>query len=254
MLKVFSIPALKDNYIYVILDSSTKICACVDPADFESVLSFLKKEDLELSYILNTHHHFDHVGGNLELKKKYRCKIIGNENDKHRIPGIDICLSPGQLFLIGNLEFKVLDLPGHTIGHIGFYFEKNNTLFCGDTLFSFGCGRLFEGTAKQMKDSLLKIRELPDSTKIFFGHEYTESNANFAKSLESDNYHLNLKITEIKSKRKQNQPTVPSKLEDEKKFNPFLRFDDKNYLKKIGIKHESAEKNLMTLRTMKDNF
>ena len=182
------------------------------------VIETLEDENLSLDFILNTHHHLDHVGANLELKKKYGCKIIGSERDSSRIPGIDIKLNEGDFFEIGESKCKIFDVSGHTEGHIAFYFKKENLIFCGDTLFSLGCGRLFEGTPLQMVQSLLKIRSLPDNTKIYCAHEYTLNNANFALSLDPSNKKLKAKVQEIKIKRSRNVPTIPCFLGDEKKF------------------------------------
>ena len=146
MIEVIQIPALQDNYIYFIIDKQSSLTACVDPSLADPVINLLKKKNLKLDFILNTHHHYDHVGGNLELKEKTQCKIIGAEIDKKRIPGIDIFLKDKENFFLGSSEFIAIETPGHTVGHICFYFHGDNILFSGDTLFAFGCGRLFEGT------------------------------------------------------------------------------------------------------------
>ena len=254
MLEIEQIPILSDNYSYLITDQKTKTTACIDPSVSKPIIEVVEKKKIQLNFILNTHHHFDHVGGNIELKKKYGCKIVGNLNDKERIPGIDICLKDEEIFKLGNSECKVFDVSGHTVGHICYYFKKDNALFCGDTLFSLGCGRIFEGTPLQMSRSLLKIRSLPNQTKIFCGHEYTESNAKFAFHLEPDSFPLKEKIKDITKKRKANKPTVPSVLEDEKKLNPFLKFDNKQYLNKIGLESNAIEENFRIIRQMKDQF
>ena len=213
MLNVKQLPVLNDNYVYLIIDEITQTTACVDPAISGPVIETLEDENLSLDFILNTHHHLDHVGANLELKKKYGCKIIGSERDSSRIPGIDIKLNEGDFFEIGESKCKIFDVSGHTEGHIAFYFKKENLIFCGDTLFSLGCGRLFEGTPLQMVQSLLKIRSLPDNTKIYCAHEYTLNNANFALSLDPSNKKLKAKVQEIKIKRSRNVPTIPCFLE-----------------------------------------
>ena len=254
MILIEQIPVLNDNYIYIVVDKLTKKTACVDPAISKKVIDFLEKKNLVLDFILNTHHHFDHIGGNLELKKKYNCKIIGNRKDATRIPGIDILLSEGDKMSIGRTSFKVLEVSGHTEGHISFYFEKDSALFCGDTLFSLGCGRLFEGSPKQMVDSLNKIRSLPDKTKIYCAHEYTEANSRFAEYLSPKDKLLSKKIKEIKQKRLNSIPTVPSLLIDEKNFNPFLKYDDKKFVESIGLEFKTHEKNFGTIRRMKDDF
>lgn len=254
MILVKQIPALNDNYIYIVIDKSTKKTACIDPALSINVIEFLEKENLSLDFILNTHHHFDHVGGNLELKEKYGCKVIGNKNDASRIPGIDILLNEGDTMNVGESSFKVFEVSGHTEGHICFYFSKDLVLFCGDTLFSLGCGRLFEGSARQMVNSLNKIRSLPEKTKIYCAHEYTEANSKFAEYLSPDDKLLSKKINEIKKKRLKSIPTIPSILFDEKRFNPFLKYDDKKFVESIGLKFCSNEENFGTIRKMKDEF
>ena len=254
MLNIIQIPVLIDNYIYLLIDKGTSKCACVDPALSQPVIDVLNKLNLSLDFILNTHHHNDHVGANLELKNKYNCQIVGNKNDKKRIPGIDILLQEDDNFQIGESKCKVIEVSGHTLGHICFYFKNNDAVFCGDTLFSLGCGRLFEGTPELMVKSLLKIRALPDITKVYCAHEYTLSNAKFAQSLEPNNKILREKINEIKKKRLLNKPTIPTVLSEEKKFNPFLKFDDEKFIKNIGLESISNEENFRVIRQMKDNF
>ena len=254
MLRINQIPVLSDNYIYLIIDGKNMTSACIDPAVAKPVIDILDRENLKLDYILNTHHHYDHVGANLELKKKYGCKIVGNEKDSSRIPGIDIKLNEGDFFQIGQSQCQVIDVSGHTKGHIAYYFKNENVIFCGDALFSLGCGRLFEGTPSQMVKSLLKIRSLPNNTKIYCAHEYTLNNANFALSLDPNNQKLKEKIVDIKNKRSQNNPTIPCYLGEEKNLNPFLMFDDKRYLKRIGLGNLSSEESFKIIRRMKDNF
>ena len=203
---------------------------------------------------LDTHHHLDHVGANLDLKKKYGCKIVGNQKDSKRIPGIDIMLSEGDIFKFGESTCEILEVSGHTNGHIAFYFKEDNCIFCGDTLFSLGCGRLFEGSPQQMVESLNKIRSLPDNTKVYCAHEYTLNNANFALSIDPNNGLLKKKISEIKDKRSQNIPTVPMLLSEEKKLNPFLNFDNKEFIERIGLENVSSTDNFRIIREMKDKF
>ncbi len=254
MLEIHQIPILKDNYVYLVIDKNSLKSACIDPGAFDPVDDTLEKLHLNLDYIFSTHHHNDHIGANLNLKEKYKCKIVGNRNDKDRIPGIDIFLKDGDFFKLGESECKVLEVSGHTKGHIAFYFRGDDLLFCGDTLFSLGCGRLFEGKPEDMVESLLKIRALPDNTKIFCGHEYTLSNAMFAEKLEPGNKLLKIKIEEIKKKREQNKSTIPSLLGEEKKLNPFLRFDDNIFLKNIGLENKTKTESFKILRQMKDEF
>ena len=234
------IPCLNDNYSYLICDEKTNNIIIVDPSEFSPCDKIISQKYKKLDYILNTHHHFDHVGGNNKLKKKYGSKILGFENDKERIPEIDIFLKNNQDFKIGDLNFKTLFIPGHTSGHIAFYLKKEKIIFTGDTLFSLGCGRIFEGTYQQMFDSLNKIKDLPEDTKIYCGHEYTLQNSNFCITHDPQNLNLQNKITKIKKKLNDNKPTIPTILKDEKECNIFLRA--KNV--------ESFSK----LRDLKDNF
>ena len=200
----------------------------------------MKKKKIILKYILNTHHHYDHVGGNNELKKKYNCKVIGYRGDKDRIPEIDILLDDNQVWKKDKFETKIYHIPGHTTGHIAFHFFNEKKIFTGDTLFSLGCGRIFEGTYEQMFKSLKKIKELPGDTKIYCGHEYTLQNSNFCIFYDSQNLKLKKKIIEIKRRLDNNLPTMPSILSDELDCNIFLKAKD----------IESFSK----LRDLKDNF
>ena len=208
-MKVEIIPCLGDNFSYLIHDKESDKVSIVDPAEYKVCDNVIKKYQ-KLDFILNTHHHADHVDGNLELKKKYNSKILGFELDKHRIPGIDIPLKENQKHTIGKLEFEVIFVPGHTKGHIAFFFFKEKVVFTGDTLFSLGCGRVFEGTHEEMFNSLNKIKKLPPDTKIYCGHEYTKSNLNFCLKYDSKNTFLKEKEIEIQRKLSSNQPTIPT--------------------------------------------
>ena len=234
------IPCLKDNYSYIIIDESNKKTCVVDPSESKPIIDFLEKNNLKLNWILNTHHHYDHVGGNSELKKKYKAKIIGFSDDNKRIPEIDILLKDEEIWKQDNFEAKIIHIPGHTLGHICFYFYKENNLFTGDTLFSLGCGRIFEGTYLQMFNSLNKIKELPSNTKIFCGHEYTLQNSKFCLTHDANNKNLKKKILEIKKKINNKLPTIPSTIKDELECNIFLRSDNLKTFSK--------------LRDLKDNF
>ena len=239
-MRVEIISCLQDNYSFLIIDETNNNACVVDPSEAKPIINFLESKDLKLKYILNTHHHFDHIGGNKELKKKYKSIVIGYKNDAHRIPEIDILVEDGQIWKKDNFEAKIFHIPGHTSGHICFHFYKDNFLFTGDTLFSLGCGRLFEGTYKDMFDSLNKIKSLPENTNIFCGHEYTLQNSKFCIKYDPDNLVLKNKIVDIKKKLKNNLPTVPSILKDEINCNIFLKAKDL----------ESFSK----LRDLKDNF
>ena len=253
-MQVTAIPCLTDNYAYVISDNNSKIVGVVDPSEASPVVSFLKKQNLKLNYILNTHHHFDHVGGNLELKKIYNAKVVGFVGDKHRIPEIDITLSDNEKWIFGNETVKILHIPGHTLGHICFFFEKEKIAFTGDTLFSLGCGRIFEGDHNQMLTSLNKIKKLPKDTMIYCGHEYTYKNAKFCIKYDSGNIDLKNKFEKIKKLRSSNLPTIPSKLEDELKTNIFLRCDQKDLKIKLNMQNQEDLKVFRKVRDLKDNF
>ena len=239
-MEVEIISCLKDNYSYLVIDKSNNSACIVDPSESEPIIEIIKKKKVNLKFILNTHHHYDHVGGNEILKKKLGAKIIAFKDDKNRIPFVDILLEDNEIWKNLNFEFKVFHIPGHTSGHICFYFYKDKIVFSGDTLFSLGCGRIFEGTYEQMYYSLNKFKELPKETKVYCGHEYTLQNSVFCATYDKNNDELNKKILEVKSKRDRNLPTIPSTIGEELACNIFLRA--KNL------------KDFSKLRDLKDNF
>jgi hydroxyacylglutathione hydrolase len=239
-MKIEIIPCLKDNYSYLIIDQSKNHACVVDPSESEPIIKYLDKNKINLKFILNTHHHYDHVGGNELLQKKYNAKIVGYKGDKKRIPGVDILVDDEQIWKNENFEAKIMHIPGHTTGHICFYFYNNKIIFTGDTLFSLGCGRIFEGTYLQMFNSLSKFKKLPLDTKIFCGHEYTIQNSKFCLTHDPSNQHLKKKIREMKDKLINNLPTIPSTIKEELECNIFLKSDNL----------ESFSK----LRDLKDNF
>ena len=247
------IPCLTDNYSYIIYEKETNTVSIVDPAEFKACDKVINKYQ-KLDFILNTHHHADHVGANLELKKKYNCKILGSNSDKDRIPGIDIFLKENQKQKIGNLEFEVIFVPGHTKGHIAFFFSKEKIAFTGDTLFSLGCGRVFEGTHEEMFNSLNKIKNLPPETKIYCGHEYTKSNLNFCLAYDSKNTFLKVRKIEVLQKINSNQPTIPSSLGQEIKTNIFLRCNSPEIKQALDLKDSSEVEVFAKLRDLKDSF
>ena len=225
------IKCLSDNFSYLIFEKNTNTLTIVDPAEFNTCDKVIEKYK-KLDYILNTHHHADHVDGNIELKKKYNARVLGFFGDKNRIPGIDVLLRKNQNYKIGNLSFKVIFIPGHTKGHVAFYFEKDKILFSGDTLFSLGCGRIFEGTHQDMFNSLNKLKALPPETKIFCGHEYTKTNLDFCLKYDTNNSSLKEKSIKINSLLKKNLPTIPTTIDDELKSNIFLRCNKKTMMLK----------------------
>ena len=253
-MEITPIPCLTDNYAYIINDTNSKTIGVVDPSEAQPIISFLKKKNLKLNYILNTHHHFDHIGGNNELKKIYNAKIVGFLGDKHRISGIDITLKNNEQWIFGNSAVKILHIPGHTLGHICFFFMSEKIAFTGDTLFSLGCGRIFEGDHKQMLASLNKIKKLPKDTKIYCGHEYTYNNAKFCIKYDKKNSDLIKQFEKIKNLRSNNLPTIPTSLEEELKFNIFLRCDQKDLKTKLNMENEEDLEVFKKVRDLKDSF
>ncbi|UOA10427.1 hydroxyacylglutathione hydrolase [Methylobacter sp. S3L5C] len=254
MLDILQIPVLTDNYIYLLHDPVSGETAVVDPALAQPVLNVLDEKGWRLTYILNTHHHWDHVGGNLKLKQKTGCQIIAAQADRERIPGIDRGVSENDIISLGQHQTKVIATPGHTSAHIVYHFAKDGALFCGDTLFVMGCGRLFEGTSEQMWTSLQKLKALPSATQIYCTHEYTQANGQFALSVEPDNKYTQKKMLEVAQLRLMNQSTVPSTIGEERATNPFFREDSLSIQKKLGLEGQSSVSVFTELRKRKDSF
>ncbi len=253
-MKILTVKCLKDNYSYIVFNEKSLFAVVIDPSESEPIINEIKRNNLKLKYIFNTHHHYDHVGGNLKLKEKYRCKVVGYEKDKDRIPEIDIGLKDNQKWKNELFECEILHVPGHTAGHICIYIEKINALFTGDTLFSLGCGRIFEGTYTEMFNSLNKMKKFPKKTKIYCGHEYTKKNSDFCLSIDTNNSKLRHKIDKIKNDIKLDKPTIPSTLEDELECNIFLRADNLEIQKQLGINSSDPIETFTKLRELKDNF
>jgi len=226
----------------------------VDPSEFNPVNLEISKTYKKLDFILNTHHHHDHVGGNIDLKKKYNSKIICSSYDEKRIPGVDIKKSDGDQFSLGETDFKIIHIPGHTLGHIAFYSQKNNLVFTGDTLFSLGCGRIFEGTFEQMFESLEKIKKLPKNTMMYCGHEYTKKNGQFCIGIDRENEKLQDRIKNIDNKTQKNLPTIPITLGEELETNIFLRCENKKIKNKLKMNNASKLEVFTKLRNLKDQF
>jgi hydroxyacylglutathione hydrolase len=253
------LPAFTDNYIYLVSDNDTGLAMVVDPGEADGVLRALKARDLSLSLILNTHHHKDHVGGNEKLIRAYGAPVIGPVREKGRIDNLSRGVAQGDIVTFSTMRGQVIETHGHTSGHIAFYFPDIKALFCGDTLFSLGCGRLFEGTAAEMWTSLTVLRNLPDDTLVYCGHEYTEANAKFALAVDKSNEALKARAAEAAELRKKDLPTIPALLGTEKRANPFLRADDvdfQNALAKIGLAAQGTDPAAVfgALRTAKDRF
>lgn len=252
-LEISIIPLLNDNYAYLLTDLATSKTAVIDPSESDPILRILERRHLKLHYILNTHHHHDHVGGNLEIKNATGCSIICSQTDLARIPGSDQGLSEGDEFILGSSRAIVMEIPGHTVGHIAFYFPQEHAVFCGDTLFSLGCGRLFEGTPQQMWNSLRRLAELPPETKVYCGHEYTQANGRFALAVDPHNQALRDYCHHVTDKRKEGLFTIPSTIETEVKANPFLRAP--MLAKSLNLPDSTAPYDAFAeLRMMKDHF
>jgi len=224
-MKTVQIPLLRDNYGYLIVCEKTNDAAVVDPSEAEPVLHRIAQENVALKAILNTHHHRDHTGGNEGILAHHRVEVIGHKSDRGRVFGLTRGVDEGDEIAVGELRGKVFFIPGHTTGHVAYLF--GDSLFCGDTLFTAGCGRLFEGTPEQMLASLQKLMDLADDTKVYCGHEYTESNLRFAMTIEPKNYKLVSRFERVRALRARGLPTVPSTLEEERHTNPFLRWENK---------------------------
>ncbi|MEW5299159.1 MAG: hypothetical protein WDW38_005048 [Sanguina aurantia] len=248
--------ALSDNYVWLLHERSSGQTVIVDPSETAPVVEALKAKGWTPSHIWNTHHHGDHTGGNVALKGLFPgLQIIGPLADKARIPGIDVTVGDGDRFQFGSSEVAVFDTPGHTRGHITFFMPSEKALFPGDTLFLLGCGRTFEGTHEQMWDSLKKLLPLPDDTRVFCAHEYTQSNARFAVHVDPGNAALAQRKERIDSLRKQGISTVPGTLGEEKATNPFLRAADPELRRSLGLGLELPNWQVFSaIRSAKDSF
>ena len=235
LLVVEQLRVLSDNFIYLAHDPASGATAAIDPALAEPVLAALAAKGWRLTHILNTHHHGDHTGGNLELIRATGAQVVGARRDAARIPGITIEVGEGDSFLLGTAAAVVFETPGHTLGHIAFWFPDSDALFCGDTLFSLGCGRLFEGSAEQMWHSLATLRDLPPETWVYCAHEYTLSNGRFARLVERDNPALLARLDQAAAQIAAGRATVPSTIAGECAANPFLRADQPAVARAVGL-------------------
>jgi hydroxyacylglutathione hydrolase len=253
-LDVRLVPLLKDNYAYLLRDDESGKTAIVDPSEAEPVLRLIDTLGWKLDYILNTHHHADHSGGNVGIKQRTGATVVGPQADRDRIPAIDVALADGEHFQFGTADAEVMDIPGHTRGHIAFWFARDRAVFCGDTLFALGCGRMFEGTAPQMWTSLQRLRELPDATRVYCGHEYTQANARFALTVEPGNRALVARAAEIDAKRAAGEPTIPSTIGAERATNPFFRADQPELAQGVGLAGGDPVAVFAETRLRKDKF
>lgn len=246
------VPCLKDNYAYLIRDEGAGLCAVVDPSEPEPVKTALARRGLKLTHILNTHHHWDHTGGNLALKEAYGAQVVGPGKDRERIAGIDTGVDEGTNWRFGARDVRVLEIPAHTKAHIAFVFD--DAAFTGDTLFAMGCGRLFEGTPAMMWTSLSKLVRLPDATRIYCGHEYTMNNGRFALTLEPKNAVLAERMRKVEETRAKNQPTIPSTIGLEKETNPFLRPSSPEIRRTLKMEDADDVSVFGEMRKRKDSF
>ncbi len=248
------LPILEDNYTFLLHDDGKDITAIIDPGDSEPVLAACKTHGYELDFILITHHHWDHTGGNQELVARTGCQIVGPASEAEAIADLSVTLNPSDTFSLGNTKADVMDIAGHTAGHIGYYFATEKALFCGDALFIGGCGRVFEGTSEQMWESLDRMRQLPPDTKVYCGHEYTAVNAEFALSLEPDNPKIQAYKKRIDDLRRKDQPTVPGNLGEEIACNPFLRCAEAEFKAAIGMADSHPTEVFRQIRGQRNTF
>ncbi len=249
-IRVFT--CLSDNFGYLIHDGETGATASIDAPEAGPIIRALEAEGWKLTDILITHHHGDHVGGVAELKQRYGCRVVAPHDRTAKIANVDLRVGNADVVKIGNLLARVVETPGHTLDHISYVFDNDKAVFAADTLFSIGCGRVFEGNAPMMWDSLLKLRALPDDFRLYCGHEYTASNVKFALSVDPDNPALKARAEEVARLRADNKPTIPVLLGDEKKANVFLRADDPQVAARLHMKGASAAEVFGELRERKN--
>lgn len=248
------IPALSDNYIHLLRCRETGTVAVVDPAEADPVVAALEKAGSGLDLILNTHHHHDHIGGNAALKARYGARIVGPAAETARIPDMDETVADGDTVSVGACTAETIAVPGHTTGHIAFYFDGSKALFAGDALFALGCGRMFEGEPAGMWQGLTRLRALPDAVALYCGHEYTAANARFAREIDPDNADLAAYAAEIAAARAADRPTLPADLGREKRCNPFLRADDPALAAAMGKSGADPAAVFAAIRAAKDRF
>jgi hydroxyacylglutathione hydrolase len=245
---------LQDNYGTLIHDPQSGATASIDAPEAGAVDAALKITGWKLSDILITHHHADHTGGITALKSKHKCRVVAPAREADKIPGVDEVVRESDTVRIGNFSANVIETPGHTLGHVAYWFQTENLAFVGDTLFSIGCGRVIEGTPEQMWQSLCKLRDLPDDTRIYCGHEYTKANIKFALTIDRDNPVLQARAMQVQQQISENKPTIPVMIGDEKLTNPFLRADIADLARDVGMAGKPAVEVFATIRERKNNF
>ncbi len=247
-------PCLNDNYGYLVRDEGSGAVATVDTPDPEMINAILEAEGWRLTHILNTHHHWDHAGGNLALKEKWGCRIVGPRGEADKIPGLDEPMGDGDILSFGDTTAQVLETPGHTNGHIIYHFAEDRVAFVGDTVFALGCGRLFEGTPAQMWASIGKVAAMAPETKLYCAHEYTQANAKFCLSLEPAHEGLKARAADIDRARAKNEPTVPTSVAEEQATSPFFRAADPALQAALGMTGANAVDVFAEVRRRKDVF
>ncbi|MFP4126892.1 MAG: hydroxyacylglutathione hydrolase [Alphaproteobacteria bacterium] len=251
-LHVETIAILRDNYAYLLTEVETGSTAVVDPGEAAPVLAALEQRGRRLDWIVLTHHHQDHVGGVAELKRRTGCKAVGPRGEFNRMPVLDLTVAEGESFALGHAVAQIVETPGHTAGHVCYYFPDDPALFSGDTLFVLGCGRLFEEDAAAMWTSLGKLAALPPETKVYCGHEYTLANARFALTVDPDNAELAARARKIEEARERGEPTVPTTIREELATNPFLRADTAAIRQHLGMRDDPAAAVFAEIRRRKD--
>jgi hydroxyacylglutathione hydrolase len=245
---------LKDNYGVLLHDPKTGATAAVDAPETNPVESALKTTGWRLTDILVTHHHADHTAGIADLKQRYGCRVVAPRGEAARIPLVDVEVGEGDTVRVGDLSSRVIETPGHTAGHISYFFGADHLAFVGDTLFSIGCGRVIEGTPEMMWNSLLKLRALPNGTRVYCGHEYTLANIRFAETIEPDNMALMARAAEVEEQVAKHEPTIPTTIGAEKAANPFLRADDPEIAERLGMSGKSPAEVFAEIRARKNKF
>jgi hydroxyacylglutathione hydrolase len=245
---------LKDNFGVLLHDPASGATAAIDAPEARAVEAALRETGWRLTDILVTHHHHDHTGGIEELKARYRCRVVAPDAEADGIPEVDETVREGDEVMVGALKARVIETPGHTAGHISYVFPDEKLAFVGDTLFSIGCGRVIEGTPQMLWESLLKLRALPDATRIYCGHEYTQANIRFAKTIEPGNAALLAREQEVARLQAAHKPTVPSTMGEEKAANPFLRADVPEVARSVGLAGSPAWKVFAEIRERKNRF
>lgn len=253
-IEIRQFPCLADNYGYLVRDQASGAVAAIDTPDADRINAELEAAGWKLTHILNTHWHPDHAGGNLALKKRWNCEIVAPKEEGPKIPGVDHAVREGDRVALGEATALVHETPGHTLGHCIYHFREDGAAFVGDTIFALGCGRLFEGKPAQMWASLLKIRAMPEDTKLYCAHEYTQANARFAVTVDPENAALAERAREINIQRAAGEWTVPSTVGEEKTTNPFLRADDAGVAAAVGLSEADPVAVFAEVRKRKDSF